>query len=122
MKKYIHHLTYRTDLNTLPICIEGKALGFIDRVQFYNLYKDPVRYVRKILSCAPKTLNEIADSGNLIKNHRFVFSTVGKKLERQMFVSQELNYITAISRLDIKVIDLELIDMNNKILFLESRI
>ena len=55
------HLTYRTDTNDPPKCIEGKPLGFIDRAQFYNLYNDPIKYVRKLLSCGPKSLKEIAD-------------------------------------------------------------
>ena len=119
--KPIFHLTYRTDINDPPKCIEGKPLGFIDRIQFYNLYNDPIKYVRKLLSCGPKSLKEIADSSSAVKNHRFVFSTLGPKFERQIFVSQELNYITSVSYVGHIVIDLELIDKNNKILFLESR-
>ena len=115
------HLTYREYIGAQPSCIEGKPLGFIDRLQFCNLYKDPLRFVRKLLSCSPKDMLDIADSGAMVKNHRFVFSTTGPKFERQIFVSPELSRVAAVSYAGREVLDLELVDVYNKILFLECR-
>lgn len=112
------YLTYRDDQ---PKVIEGKPLGFIDKKQFYLVCNDPIKFVRKLLSVAPRTLKDIADSGVGIKDHRFVFSTLGQKLERQVFISQELSYITSVTYVQGEVSDLELVDKNNKLLFLECR-
>ncbi len=112
------YLTYR---NEQPTVLEGTPLGFIDRKQFYLLYNDPIKFVRKLLSCSPKTLDSIAAAGAAIKNHRFVFKTSGENCEKQLFVSQELNFITAVDIAKKKVVDLELIDLNNKPLYIECR-
>lgn len=110
-----------TKENTISYLFQGKPLGFINRQQFFHIYKDPIKFVRKVLSCPPKTLEDLEHNKLCVLNHRLLFSTTGKNMERQLFISAELKFMTAISAIGDQVLDFELIDVNNKIIYLERK-
>ncbi|MBV5347482.1 hypothetical protein JZU46_04615 [bacterium] len=102
--------------------IEGRPLGLIDRLQFYHLYNEPKKFVRKLLSCPQISLNDIADNKLDVKQCRFIFSTIDDRFVRRLFVSSELSHISTASTIRSTVVDLELVDKNNRIIYIESKL
>lgn len=117
--KTAHYLLYKYgDIKSL----EGRPLGLINRIQFFHLYNEPKKFVRKMLSCPQISLNDLADNTFDIKQHRFLFSTVDNKFVRRLFVSAELSHIASVNTIRSTVIDLELVDKNNRIIYIESKL
>lgn len=119
MNKEMYSLMYNQDgIN----CVFGRPLGFIDRKQFYDLYTQPKRFVRKLLSLPTVTFEDIVESGSLVRGHRFIFGTTNEVFTKTLFVSAELSYITSIDISNPLVVDLEMIDKNRQILYLERKL
>lgn len=108
-------LTYYVDDYKI---FNGKILGFIDRTQFYRLFKEPVKFARKIGSGDVKTLDSIADLKDF-KDHRLVFSTTVDG-ERHLLVTGEI-----VDKCDFLIknkMALSMVDSHNNFIYIDDEV